>query len=149
MKFKFRFDTVLRQRKILEDVAQRDFQEVQSQYLQQVEILDQMKNQVHEAHVSAFENQTRGGSQGPALSQIHEFLKLQDVRIERQQNKVQEFLVRVEELREILREKAIEYKMIEKLKEKKKAEFKKEKDHQDQKNADDLSSMRRLLKVRE
>lgn len=149
MKFKFRFDSVLRQRKILEDVAQRDFQEMNAQYLKQIEILEQMKNQVHEAHVRAFENQTRGGSQAPALGQIHEFLKLQDVRIERQQNKVQEFLQRVEELREILREKAIEYKMIEKLKEKKKAEFKKEKDHREQKIADDLSSMRRLLKVRE
>lgn len=144
MKFKFQFENVMKHRKVLEDVAQREFEEIQSEYLGEVEKLNRLQQEVKDAHTNAYETQVRGGSAGPALSQVHDFLKLQDVRIERQQKKVQEFEKRVEELREILRLKAIDYKMIESLKDRKKQEFRKEKNKLEQKRSDDLSTMRHL-----
>lgn len=144
MKFKFQFQNVLKHRKVLEDLAQREFQEEQALYLAEVAKLERLHQEVRDAHQKAFETQVRGGSAGPALSQVHEFLKLQDVRIERQQKKVQEFESRVEKLREILQQKAIDYKMIESLKERKKEEFRKESNQKEQKVADDLSTMRFL-----
>ena len=147
MKFKFQFESVLRHRKILEDLAQREFQEAQAAYFSEVARLEQLRQGVHAANEQAFQNQLQGGSQIPALSQTHEFLVLQDVRIERQQLKVQESEKRVEELREILQQKATDYKIIDKLKDRKKEEFKKEKSKSDQKKADDLSTIRFLQRM--
>jgi flagellar protein FliJ len=144
LKFKFTLEKVLHHRKTLEDLAQRDFQVAQAALNAEVEILEQMKTQVIEAREAAFKRQSQGGSAGPALSQVHEFLTGQDVRIERQQNKVQEFQNGVENLREILRQKAIDYKMIESLKDKKRKEFKKELNLKEQKASDEMSTIRFL-----
>ncbi len=123
MKFKFRFDSVMKHRKVLEDVAQREFQEAFSELKKQLLKLEEMNQQVHQAHQSAYQFQTEGGIQAPALSQVFDVLKRQDIRIERQQHKVQECEKQVEDLREILRQKAIDYKIIESLKEKNLADF--------------------------
>ncbi len=144
MKFKFPFEKVLRHRKTLEDLAQRDFQQAQAVLNHEIQILEQMREQVGKARELAFQRQSQGGSAGPALSQVHDFLKGQDVRIERQQNKVQEFQNGVENLREILRQKAIDYKMIESLKDKKSKEFRKERNAKEQKAADEVATIRFL-----
>lgn len=144
MKFKFPFENVLRHRKVLEDLAQKDFQEANSVLNQQIKILEEMKEQVIRARQSAFDRQSGGGFAGASLTQVHEFLKGQDVRIERQQQKVQDFQKGVENLREILRQKAIDYKIIESLKETKKTDFKKEQAVRDQKIADEVATMRFL-----
>ncbi len=144
MKFKFPFENVLKHRKILEDLAQRDFQESLAVLNEEIQKLEKMKEEVHQARITAFERQSHGGSAAPALSQVHDFLKGQDVRIERQQNKVQEFQKGVENLREILRQKAIDYKIIESLKDTKRAEFKKESNAKEQKISDEVGTMRFL-----
>ena len=144
MKFKFPFESVLRHRKILEDLAQRDFQTALAALNSEISILEAMKEEVRLAHVAAFERQSRGGAASPALSQVHEFLQGQDVRIERQQNKVQEYQKGVENLREILRQKEIDYKIIETLKETKRTEFRKESNVKEQKISDEIATMRFL-----
>jgi len=144
MKFKFPFENVLKHRKILENIAQKDFQEAMAALNAEIQKLEDMKEEVRVARVTAFQRQAHGGVATPALSQVHEFLKGQDVRIERQQNKVQEYQKGVENLREILRTKAIDYKIIESLKETKRADFKKELSIKEQKISDDISSMRFL-----
>lgn len=148
MKFKFPFENVLKHRKVLEDLAQRDFQLVLSEFNSELGKLQKMKDDVHAAHRGAYETQVQGGSAGPALSQVHEFLKLQDVRIERQQLKVQEFEKRVEDLREILRLKAIDYKMIESLKDRKKEAFRIEKNKLEQKKSDEVATLRHIRNLR-
>lgn len=142
MKFKFPFQNVLKHRKILEDLAERDFQESLSELNIQIAKLEDLKLQVRKAHVTTFERQISGGTAAPVLSQVHEFLRGQDVRIERQQQKVQECTKQVEKLREILRQKAIDYKMIESLKDKKKAEFRKLQNMKEQKIADEVANLR-------
>lgn len=142
MKFKFAFETVLKHRKILEDLAQRDFQEALSRLNDEKNKLEQMREEIYIARDRAFEKSQQGGKTSPFLSQVDEFMKGQDIRIENQQLKIQECEKIVEELREILRQKAIDYKIIEGLKDKKRDEFVIEQRKIDQKRTDDLNIMR-------
>ena len=142
MKFKFAFQTVLRYRKTVEEIAQADFSEAMAELNRQKQILSDMQEEIALARENAFQTQTDGGKAGPALSQVHEFLKGQDIRIERQRMKIQEWQVKVEELQEILRQKAIDYKIIDELRDRKKEEFRIEQNKLDQKRTDDMNIMR-------
>lgn len=142
MKFKFPFQNVLKYRKTLEDLAQREFQEAMAELNHQKQILSDYQEDIALARENAFERQVQGGNAGPALSQIHDFLKGQDIRIEKQRAKIQDCEKKVEELREILRLKVIDYKIIDELRNKKKEEFRIEQRKLDQKQTDDLNLMR-------
>lgn len=142
MKFKFAFQTVLRYRKTLEELAQSDYSEALAELNHQKQKLSDMIEEVALARENAFQTQVDGGKAGPALSQVHDFIKGQDIRIERQRIKIQECEAKVEELQEILRLKAIDYKIIEELRERKKEEFRVEQNKLDQKRTDDLNIMR-------
>ncbi|GIL17633.1 MAG: hypothetical protein BroJett040_13840 [Oligoflexia bacterium] len=142
MKFKFSFQNVLKHRKILEDLAQRDFQEAQSRLYEEKNRLEKMKEEIYLARERAFAKTQEGGKTSPFLSQAYDFMSGQDIRIENQQIKIQECEKIVEELREILRQKAIDYKIIEGLRDKKKEEFATEQRKLEQKKADDLNMMR-------
>lgn len=142
MKFKFSFQAVLRYRKTLEELAQSAYSEALAELNRQKQFLSDLFEEMAIARESAFQRQTEGGKAGPALSQIHEFLKGQDIRIEKQRIKIQECEVKVEELQEILRQKAIDHKIIEKLRERKKEEFRIEQNKLEQKRVDDLNIMR-------
>ena len=142
MKFRFPLQKVMQHRKTVEELAQRDFQEAMAVLNSENEKLENMQNQIIQARDRAFESQNQGGRAGPVLSQVHEFMAGQDIRIERQKEKIKEVQSLVENLREILREKAIEYKMIESLKERKLEKFKIEVRKKEQKQMDDTSLMR-------
>lgn len=142
MKFKFPLQAVVRHRKIMEDLAQKDFMEALAVVNAEIKKLEEMLSDLHQSHVRSGELQKVGGQQGAALSQIYEFTKGQDVRIERQRYKIQEFEKIVEERREILREAALEYKIIEKLREKKFEEYKLNRNIEDQNEADEQSILR-------
>ena len=141
-KFKFGLQKVMQHRKAVEDLAQRDFQEAQAELHRQNEILIGMYQAIEEARKVAFTKQTMGGTAISALSQVHDFVKGQDVRIERQKAKIQECESLVENLREILRKAAMDYKIIEGLRDKRKDEFKKKVSVKEQKLTDDLNLMR-------
>lgn len=142
MKFKFPLEKVMQHRKTLEGLAQRDFQEAQSELFKQEEILQAMQKAVVDARHTAFRHQSEGGKASPALVQVHDFLRGQDIRIEKQKERVKECSSLVENLREILRQKAIEYKIIEELREKQLSEFKIDQRKRDQKRTDDMNLMR-------
>ena len=142
MKFKFPLQKVMQHRKTLEDLAQKDFQLAQAELKRQLEILQQMHDSVSQARDAAFRQQSDGGKASAALTQVHDFLRGQDIRIERQKGKVKECESLVENLREILRQKAIDYKIIEELREKRLKEWKIDKNKREQKRADDISLMR-------
>ena len=142
MKFKFPLESVVKHRKIKEDLAQKDFLEAQAQLNHEIAKLEKMHQDMHEAHLRAAELEKRGGAQGPALGQIHEFKKGQVLRIERQKVRVQEVEKWVEDKREILRQAALEYKIIDKLKEKKFEEYKHERTIKEQQEADEQSILR-------
>lgn len=142
MKFKFPLESVVKHRKIKEDLAQKDFMEAQAQLNQELAQLEKMRQDMHEAHLRAAALEKLGGAQGPALGQIHEFKKGQVLRIERQKVRVQEVEKWVEDKREILRQAALEYKIIDKLKEKKFEEYKHERAIKEQQEADEQSVLR-------
>ncbi|WII72393.1 flagellar export protein FliJ [Bdellovibrio sp. 22V] len=142
MKFKFPLQKVLEHRKIKENLAQKDFQEVVTQLNQETEVLEKMHDQVTQAHSQAGSFASQGGAQGPALSQIHEFLKGQEIRIQRQKQKVQEIEKLVEAKREILRQAALEYKIMEKMRENKFEEYRLERLSNEQKEMDEQSILR-------
>lgn len=141
-KFRFPLQKVMQHRKTVEELAQRDYQEALANLNFENQKLQQMQNQIIQARDSAFGRQTDGGRAVPALSQVHEFIRGQDIRIERQKEKIKECQSLVENLQEILRQKAIEYKMIESLKERRLEKFKIEKRKKEQKQMDDTSLMR-------
>jgi flagellar protein FliJ len=142
MKFKFPFQNVLNYRKTLENLAQTEFSKGMAELNSAMQALSDMEEEKILARENAFEKQLEGGKAGPALSQVHEFLKGQDIRMARQRIKIQECEKRVEELREILRQKALEYKIIERLRDNKKEEFAIEQRKLEQKKVDDLNIMR-------
>jgi flagellar FliJ protein len=143
MKFKFKLDKILRHRQILEDLAQREFQEVNAELNRQISILENFRNEKSEARKRSFalQNQT-GGQVLESLKQIHDFIVLQDIRIEKQIKVIEEHEKLVEAKREVLRQKAMDTKIIKRLEEKKKQQFMEEQQKLEQKELDDNSSMR-------
>jgi len=141
-KFKFPLEKVLQHRKVLEDLAQADFQVALASLNNEIDKLGKMDEAVIQAREAAFSKQEAGGRASAGLTQVHEFLKGQDIRRERQKEKIKECESLVEKLREILREKAIDYKIMEELKERKKTEWKVHQRKEEQKQADDITIMR-------
>lgn len=141
-KFRFQMEAVIKVRKIAEDLAQRDFQLGQSHLLEQIELLNQMLGKKTEAYQTRHDYEKQGGNKAPHLIQVQDFLSGQDIRIEGQRKKIQYIETQVEQLREILREKAIDLKIIERLKEKKLEDFKLEQKKREVKDFDDVTMTR-------
>jgi flagellar FliJ protein len=142
VKFKFPLQNVLGYRKTLEDLAQREFQLAMADMQVEIQKLEKMLEDKKEAREQAFQTQVKGGAAAESLSQVADFIKGQDLRLDRQKAKIQECEKRVEELREILRLKAIDYKIIEGLRDQKKEQFRVEQNKLEQKQADESSVMR-------
>ena len=142
MKFKFPLQNVMNYRKTLENMAQREFQEALAILTEQNQILAGLENEIVQAREARFKTEVAGGKAAPALSQVEDFIKGQAKRIVQQQAKIQEFEKRVEELREILRQKAIDYKIIEGLQDRQREQFQLEQRKLEQKRFDDLNIMR-------
>ena len=142
MKFKFPLQKVLEHRKVSESVAQKDFQEAMDILNQAVGSLQEMQFKKKEAHRLTEVYISKGGAAGPALSQANDFIKGQELRIRQQEEKVKEAEKLVEEKREILRQAAREYKIMERVRETKFEEFKHNLDLQEQKEMDEQSILR-------
>lgn len=142
MRFKFPLQKVMEHRKVKEDLAQRDFQEVVAILSEQVQKLQKMEQDEHAAHIRAGALSAEGGYQGPALSQIHEFLRGQKVRIAQQKVYVTEAEKLVEARREILKQAVQDHKIIEKMRENKFEEYRSKRLSDDQKEMDEQSILR-------
>jgi flagellar FliJ protein len=142
MKFRFPLQKVMQHRKTLEDLAQGNFHEALAELHKQEYILNEMLDAVKSARDAAFQSQSGGGQASSTLVQVDEFLKGQDIRIGRQREKIKECESLVENLREILREKAIDYKIIEGLRDRRLEEHKVEQNKREQKMTDDMNLMR-------
>ena len=143
MKFKFGLEKVLNHRKILEDLAQRDYQEVLSVLNQKKSELEKMVLRILDARVEIHQLEVQSGfDMIERVKQIQEFIKLQDIRIERQHLSVQESEKLVEARQEILRQKAMDKKILERLKVKKKTDHQSVERRLEQKENDEMVSMR-------
>lgn len=143
MKFKFPLQKVLDHRQTLEDLAQREFREAEAALRAEEARLRAMHDELHESRLEAGRVQGAGRADAPErLKQIHEFGVLQKLRIQRQTAKVGEAEKVVEEKREILRQKAIDLKMMERLKERRREDFLQEQRRREMKEMDEIAVLR-------
>lgn len=141
-KFRFGLEKVLNYRETLKTLAERDLQAGEAYLSEEISSLEQMQAKRHEAFESRYQRQVQGGVLSEALTQVHEFIKGQDLRIETQRKKIQEIEKQVEVLREALRQRAVDTKIMEGLRDRKRREFVTEQNKIEQKRADDLTSTR-------
>ncbi|UYL08745.1 flagellar export protein FliJ [Bdellovibrio sp. SKB1291214] len=142
MKFKFPLQKVLEHRKVVENIAQKDFQDAVAVLNEYQTKLDKMRQDILDAQARAGSLLQAGGAQGPALVQIHEFLKGHKIRIQQQEQNIHEIEKIVEAKREILRQAALDYKIMEKTRENQFEEYKAERKIQDQKEMDEQAILR-------
>ena len=74
MKFKFRLEKVMRHRKSLVDLAQKDYWSAQAQVNSQLEKIDGLYKQSDLARVQAGKIAVAGGACSTQLQQIDEFI---------------------------------------------------------------------------
>lgn len=143
MKFKFGLEKVLNHRKILEDLAQRDYQEALAILNQKKNELEKMVLRILQARIEIHKIEVQSGfDMIERVKQIQDFIKLQDIRIERQHVSVQESEKLVEARQEILRQKAMDKKILERLKVKKKTDHQSNERRLAQIETDEMVSMR-------
>lgn len=149
MKFNFRLQKVLEQRKILENLAKAELSEAMVILNQSTDLLQHLVDEKKKARVKSFTTETNSvlmdELKTSILSQASRFQILQDIRIEKQKKVVEENEKVVESLREILKNKAIDYKIIEKVKSKKIEEFIRDLIKLEQKESDDVNVSRILM----
>lgn len=145
MKFKFSLEKVLRHRQILEDLSERDYQEALATLNARQTELEEMIFKKSESRVTAEKLEVESGlGTVERVKQIHDFIKLQDIRIARKEIQIVEAKNLVEARQEILRQKAMDKKIIERLKEKKKLDHLNAERKNEQKETDEMVSMRFL-----
>lgn len=142
MKFKFAFEKLLRQREIQVDLAKKELSEAQLLVSQEEQKLNEYITLKEQSLTRRNELISQGGSWQSEVSQINAYLLGQDLRIARQNERLIQVTKEVEKYREILRNALVEVKIVETLKEKKKAEFIKEVQKMEQKELDEIVSLR-------
>jgi len=143
MKFRFPLQKVLDHRKVLEDLAQKDFREAEAAAAAERLKLADMIEALRQAGLRAGMIQDQSPPGAPeSLKQIHQYSVLQKIRIEAQRAKVGEAEKLVEAKREILRQAAVDLKIMERLKERRREEFLREQMSQEQKDNDEISVLR-------
>lgn len=125
MAFKFGLETVLKHRKRLEEMAQRDFMEAQAAVDAVLQRLESMYQRMDEVRAEIENTQKLSGRDAiAAIQEMEKFLIGQKVRIEHTRQEARELLMIAEEKQEALIEAAREKKVLVKLKEKRFAEYK-------------------------
>lgn len=141
-KYHFPLQKLLEFRKIKENLAQKDFVEVSAAFREEEKIYENMKLELSTARNRANLIIHQGGAAIPALRQISEFIKGQEIKIRTQQSKLDNLKKLVESKLEILKKLSIEYKIIEKIKEKSQEEYKQELRKFEQAQSDEQSVLR-------
>lgn len=142
MKFKFSLEKVLNHRHLQVDLARRDFVIAQNNLSAAESIRDDMIQQKLKNIVYRSELIQSKISWQDQVQQINSYLLGQDVRIAQQNESLKKLEKEVESYREILLKAQTEAKMIEKLKEKKKVEFIKAYNDAENKELDEISTLR-------
>ena len=148
MKFKFSYEKLLAHKQTLEQIAQKNLAEAQRRLDQAKSELQGLYQAIDDVRNRSFEMERQGGlSQNTGVA-TDEFVNGQKIRIAKQKDVVREKMMDVEQRQEELILAARERKTLEKLKEKKIEEFKTEVKRKEQKEVDDMITMRFLKKDR-
>jgi flagellar FliJ protein len=138
MKFAFTFETLLKYKTSLEDVARRDWAEAQGKVDVAMKELDALYDQVDQSRLSAAQLVKKGGAQSTELILIDEFIKGQGLRIEQKRLKIRELMAIAEAKHDELVEAAKERKKLDKLKEHQFEAFRLRRKKDDAKKLDEL-----------
>jgi flagellar FliJ protein len=149
MAFRFGLNTVLKHRKRLEDVAQREFSEAQDAVDRCLNEIESMYRRIDEVRGEIAQLEKVGQPESLAEIQgMQNFIGGQKVRIERLRLQARELLQVAEEKHEALIAAAREKKILVKLKEKRFAEYKAWLQRVEAKELDDLTMVRTASRPR-
>lgn len=144
MGFKFQLETVLKYRKRLEEIAQREYAEAQAQVDEVLRKLEQMYQRMDEVREEIAKAQSgHDASKIEFIRQMESFLTGHKILIERQREHARDLLMVAEEKQEILIAAAKERKVLVKLKEKRQAEYQNWRNQIEIRLADDQTTMSR------
>jgi flagellar FliJ protein len=142
MRFRFPYEKLLAHKKTLEELARKEYLIARALVEDAERELKDMYDVVTNSRQRVSRLELEGGTQGPSLMQIHEFITGQKVRIERQREKIRALLAEAERKHGALIEAAREHKTLEKLKERRFEEFKQLLKKQDLKVIDEIVTTR-------
>jgi flagellar FliJ protein len=147
--FKFQLETVLKHRKRLEEMAQREYAEAQAQVDVELRALEQMYDRMDEVRDEISKAQaSHSTSKIEFIRQMETFLGGHKILIERKRAQVRELLMVAEEKQEALIAAAKERKVLTKLKDKRLAEYREWLNQVEIKISDDQTTMTRARKAR-
>ncbi|MBF0376031.1 MAG: flagellar export protein FliJ [Desulfamplus sp.] len=140
-KFNFKLQPVLKYREHLENLARQEYVQALMNVKdaeQQIKIMEQAL----ESMANNIEQETRKGIPAPLFRQYNEYLDSleNDINLKRKENERLEKILAVKQ--QTLTKKSVEKKVIERLKEKKKSEYVEEFMAEEQKRADDMTSLK-------
>lgn len=145
--FRFSLEILLKHRRIQEQEAKVQLALVRAELAAEQERMNGLENEKTQALMGRHVLAAGGGTAASGLDQANQFLGLQDIRMERQRIVIAEVESRVEKCLEILRHKAMESKIVERLKEQRFEEFKIENRKLEQKEVDDMVTTRFAVRM--
>jgi len=143
MKFEFKFESLLKYRKRLEEAAQREFISARRELDECLARIQQMYLSIEEtrAYIAACQRQGEPGDISQILSS-EQFIRGQNRRIDEERARARQLMMNVEQKQELLVSASREFKKMEKLKDRQKTDFKKEAKRREMKRIDDLVVIR-------
>lgn len=147
MAFVFRLETVLKHRKTLRDMAQKELTEAEVKLRDHLRKIDSMYQQIDEYRNEAGQVQGAQRISMPQLDNIESFIISMKKKIETAKSESRQMMQVVEAKRERLVEKAKEYKAIDLLKEKHFEQYKQLQKKKEAKIIDDLNQMRHKKEI--
>ncbi|NJL23745.1 MAG: flagellar export protein FliJ [Calothrix sp. SM1_5_4] len=149
MGFKFGLETVLKHRKRLEEIAQREFGEAQAAVEACLRELESMYNRMDEVRAEILDAQKVGSREKmEEVRGMEGFIDGQKIRIERQRLEARRLLSVAEEKQEALIEAAREKKILVKLKDKRLREYKEWLGRVEAKELDDMTMIRQARRAK-
>jgi|GEM_PF-4127970 len=145
--FRFSLEILLKHRRMQEQEAKVQLALVRVELTTEQERLKNLESEKTAAITGRHALAAGGGTASSGLDQANQFLGLQDIRMERQKVVIAEVESRVEKCLEILRHKAMESKIVERLKEQRFDEFKIENRKLEQKEVDDMVTTRFAVRM--
>lgn len=139
MSFQFRFQRVLDVREREEDLEKIDFARAQNRYHQEVEKLEELKNQL-EAHYDAIRQQRQAGGGAHQFQQQQDQTEYLLNKIQQQQETVDEWEEKLEEQREELVEASQRRQVLERLKENEYEEFREDMLRQERRESNEVAN---------
>lgn len=142
MAFRFPFETLLNHRRHLEEAARKEFMEAQKRVDDCLAKIKSLYGQRDETRQQVEKVSNEGGVRSQELLTLDEYVDGLTILIERERIKARELMQVAEEKRELLVIAAREFKILQKLKEKKWQEFRAKMKKIEEKEMQDLVTMR-------